>query len=160
MPSGMMTMKEMTDMAVPGKAVTDTAARDEGVTDMAAPDEAVTDMAVQREPTRADVPTSAPLALGTEGITVQITTAVHVMIASMEHHMVGAEALCMIVMKEVGAPAMVVTRVDGFRRISKEGIPGRMKTLDLLWPCARTRRAREKHKAMLVFSYQHLVYLR
>lgn len=106
-------MKEMTDMAVPGEAVTDTAARDEGVTDMAVPDEAVTDMAVQKELTRAGVPTCAPLALGTKGITVQITIAVHVMlviIAAMEHPMVGAEALCMIVMKEAGAPAMVVTR--------------------------------------------------
>ena len=110
MPSGMMTMKEMTDMAVPGEAVTDTAARDEGVTDMAVPDEAVTDIAVQKELTRAGVPTCGPLALGTE---VQITIAVHVilgMMAAMEHPMVGAEALCMIVMKEAGAPAMVVIR--------------------------------------------------
>lgn len=122
----MMTMKEMTDTAVPSEVMIDTAVPDEATTDMSVPDEVttdmlvpdevITDMAVQKELSGAGpavVLTCAPLALGTEEITVQIMTAVHVMpdtiVLVREHHMVGAEALSMPVMTEAGALAMVVT---------------------------------------------------
>jgi len=126
MPSGMMTANEMTDMELPNEAMTHMAVPNEVMTDMELPneevmtdmavlDEVMTDMAVLEELIRGGgvmTLTCAPLAQGTEGITVQITIAVHVtldMTVAMEQHMVGVEALSMIVTTEAEALPMVVT---------------------------------------------------
>ena len=126
LPSGMTTMKEMTDMAVPNEATTDMAVPNEAMTDTVVPNEMMTDTAVPNEVmTDTAVPkelirggggmvlTCALLAQGTGGITVQITIAVHVtldMTAVMAHLLLGAEAPSMLVTTEAEALAMVVTR--------------------------------------------------